>query len=190
MHHRNFQLARRSGGISERVGSRAHSGRLRATAHPADHPESRTSTLTGHSAAVVLRDGPSPRWLPRRRDAAFAASSSEASSTAPRALAQARRGALRRGRAGATSARPRRARAAGPRERGRFSARNLPGRVVGFAGSRQSRLPPDARQAYAPCADPPGRSRPSLRPARRPAAAAKSIPSCRRCWGRRTRSWR
>ena len=46
---------------------------------------------------MVLRDGPSPRWLPRRRDAAFAASSSEASSTAPRALAQARRGALRRG---------------------------------------------------------------------------------------------
>ena len=70
-------------------------GRRRAATHPADVQRAALAPLPGPGAAVVLRDGQSPRQPPRRHDAAFAASSSEASSAALRALAQARRGTRR-----------------------------------------------------------------------------------------------
>ena len=115
-------------------------GRLRATAHPADHPESRTSTLTGHGAAVVLRDALSPRQPPRRHDTAFAGSSSEASSAALRALAQARRGTLRRGAKARRTPPPRRSRAA-PRVQGppHATQRSRPVRE-----KKRERRPPNA----------------------------------------------
>ena len=57
-------------------------------AHPADHPESRTSTLTGHGGAGLLRNAPSPRRPPRRCEAALASSSRvSASGRGGRALA-------------------------------------------------------------------------------------------------------
>ena len=58
---RNFGRARASRGkISEGKGL-AHLRRLRAAAHHARHPDSRASTFMGHGAAVLLRNGPSPR---------------------------------------------------------------------------------------------------------------------------------
>ena len=67
VHEKNFGRARACRG-SKRACKRlgAHCERW-APAHPVGRLDSRASTLTGHGAAVVLRDGQLPWQPPRRR---------------------------------------------------------------------------------------------------------------------------
>ena len=122
VHEKNFGRARACRGSKRACKGWANLRAPRAAAHHARHPDSRASTLTG----------PEQRWCcamsrrpAGRRDAVtrrIAASSSEASSAAPRALAQARRVALRRGPKARRMPPPRHSRAA-PRVQ-RPSSRN------------------------------------------------------------------